>query len=361
MENMEKAKEPRNYWIDIARLIMAICVVAIHCTLSANFSSASVQPFSALNASLFRVAVPFFVLVSGYFAGSKYLSEGNRGVFLKASLKQLLLYLVWTVIYLPIIIYQQYVQASVSFGSFVLSFVQRFFFSGSIEILWYLAGCSFALFLTWVLIRMKSPLWLNLALGVLLFVIGAFGDMYFGLIPSSIASIYGGYFKVFLTTLNGVFFSFLLIQIGLALAVIHQRHPDLFSKKGLWISLAVNVVSLAILFVEAYFVATYSTPRDTNFLFSAPLVAGTLLFFLLCLPTSNRSSTVLSSLAPLSGLVYLLQVYCLALNKLLSDKVSIFANEWVKFPVVVCLCMVFGVLILLLGRVKWLRWTRKLY
>mgnify|MGYP001208069651 CR=1 FL=1 len=358
---METAREPRNYWIDIARLIMAVFVVGIHCTLTASYAASGSQPFDALNASLFRMAVPFFLVCTGYFVMKKTIESNDRSGFLRSALKHAILYLLWTAIYLPIIIYQQYVQAGVSFGAFSLSFVQRFFFSGSIELLWYLSGSALGLVLSWLVLKLKFPLWLRLLLGVAFFAIGTFGDAYFGVLTPSISSIYQGYFKIFLTTLNGLFFSFLFLQLGGAIVSLKAQHPEAFSRKGLIISLSVNILSLVLLFVEGYLLTTYSAPRDTNFLWATVIVAPSLLYFLLTLPVKETSNKVVGYLGPLSALVYLVQVYCLALNKLISEHVSIFANEFVKFPVVLLLSIGIGCLILALAKTKVFRWVKALY
>ena len=92
----------RNHTADLFKYICAIAVIAIH-----------TSPFSTINEGLdffvvqilARLAVPFFAVCSGYFALGRLRDENisspeSRGAFLQQWKKLILLYAVWTLLYL---------------------------------------------------------------------------------------------------------------------------------------------------------------------------------------------------------------------------------------------------------------------
>lgn len=61
--------------IDLMKLFFAICIVAIHTGLLNQFSSATNWYIMHM---IFRLAVPFFFITSGYFFGKKFLPVENN-------------------------------------------------------------------------------------------------------------------------------------------------------------------------------------------------------------------------------------------------------------------------------------------
>ena len=118
--------------IDIFKLIAAFMVVAIH-----------ISPLSSFNESLdfyityvlFRVAVPFFLMVSGYFVLYKVLTYSNGVNILMAFIKKIVvLYLLATLLYIPINLYADSFEDIKSIGSIL----KMFLFDGTFYHLWYM-------------------------------------------------------------------------------------------------------------------------------------------------------------------------------------------------------------------------------
>lgn len=88
--------------VDIAKFVCALLVVTIHTGPLASYSS--LANFE-LKDCIARVAVPFFFVASGYFLFRK-MSEGNfdKGVALRYAARIFRLYVIWTVVYSPLIV-----------------------------------------------------------------------------------------------------------------------------------------------------------------------------------------------------------------------------------------------------------------
>jgi len=111
-----------NGTIDIAKLFMAILVIGIH-TEPFGFNFWLDKGFGMVT----RLCVPFFFVVSAYFF---WKTDKPVSSFLK---RLIILYVVWSVIYLPFDIK--------TLGSLsALEIADRFLWSGNGHALWYLCG-----------------------------------------------------------------------------------------------------------------------------------------------------------------------------------------------------------------------------
>ena len=129
---MEKRK---NYnGIDVVKLLMALCVVAIHLTPFAMFGENVSFLFDKV---LTRAAVPFFFCSSGFFLKMKLDRVTSnleyKTQILKFAKRILFMYFLWTIIYLPCIIFWFKAESQT-----LLSFFQKCIFDGSYLHLWYL-------------------------------------------------------------------------------------------------------------------------------------------------------------------------------------------------------------------------------
>ncbi|WP_426104712.1 acyltransferase family protein [Massilia sp. TSP1-1-2] len=84
----------RNGALDILKIILALMVVGIHASFLTEWSA--VASYLTVN-GLFRIAVPIFLLINGYF----FFQVVVAGTALKWLKRILILYLVWMAIYLP--------------------------------------------------------------------------------------------------------------------------------------------------------------------------------------------------------------------------------------------------------------------
>ncbi|WP_305131166.1 acyltransferase family protein [uncultured Oscillibacter sp.] len=203
--------------LDDFRWIAVILVVANH-TRSAE------GPFLWLLTVLRRVAVPYFLMVSGYFLGR----DGWRstGRFLK---RTALLYGVGVLLYLPLNWYA---------GQLSPDFPRQVVFDGSFYHLWYLPALLLGTPAAWLLSRLGRRKALLIAGG--LYLIGLGGDSYYGLLPEGVTSFYDVVFQVFTYTRNGLFYVPLFLLLGAAGVTL-----------GRCVSLAGFLISLSMLVSEA--------------------------------------------------------------------------------------------------------------
>ena len=205
--------------LDDFRLIAVILVVANH-TRSAE------GEFLWLLTVLRRTAVPYFIMVSGYFLGRD--SWRSTGHFLK---KTALLYGTGVLLYLPLSWYA---------GQLSPDFPRQVLFDGSFYHLWYLPALLLGVPIARFLSRLGQKKAL-LAAGAL-YLIGLGGDSYYGLLPQGLAGFYDGIFRVFTYTRNGLFYVPLFLLLGAAGIAMGSRR-----------SLAGFLVSLSMLVSEALF------------------------------------------------------------------------------------------------------------
>ena len=159
--------------LDDFRLLAVILVVANH-TRSAD------GEFLWLLTVLRRVAVPFFIMVSGYF-----LARGNWRSTGKFLTKTAMLYGVGVLLYLPLNCYA---------GQLSPDFFRRVIFDGSFYHLWYLPALLLGTPIAYYLSRFKPQAAIPIA-GAL-YLIGLGGESYYGLVSGIpvLSTFYNGIF-----------------------------------------------------------------------------------------------------------------------------------------------------------------------
>lgn len=144
--------------IDLTKILMAVCVVAIHTHPLENVKNGLVV---SIYSSFVDLAVPFFFIASGFLVADRFdeefASEKNYNIVKKALFKFLKMYTVGTIAYLPITLYH-FAMTGNPFKSCLLSFFQGFIFVGeqyNSWPLWYLLSSIYAFLLILFLIRRK--------------------------------------------------------------------------------------------------------------------------------------------------------------------------------------------------------------
>ncbi|MGI6029440.1 MAG: serine racemase VanT catalytic subunit [Candidatus Heteroscillospira sp.] len=187
--------------LDLFRLAAVLLVVMNHTSPLADVSA--VADFW-LTRVLARVAVPFFLMTTGYFLSQNCWAGAKR------QLKKLcLLYGVCVLLYLPVNLYA---------GSFngPADVLRKLLVDGTFYHLWYFP----AIILGIVIARWLSRFGLRVALpaAALLYLIGLGGDSYYGLVSRipPLRAFYDGIFTLCGYTRNGLFFAPLFLLLGAA-------------------------------------------------------------------------------------------------------------------------------------------------
>jgi len=231
-------KNLRNYdGIDLFRLFAAFLIVGIH---TYPLRSVSVELNFFIVHVVSRIGVPFFLMATGYFLMSQYVSRTgiNRSVniagdtinksqklhlnkhadissLIKFIKKTGILYIIATIIYLPISIYAgHYYDRNV-----VITFFQNFIFNGTFYHLWYLPASIIGALLIYLIGRKLSLKGVLIIAGIL-YVFGLLGDSYYGItvqIPI-LNAVYDALFNIFSFTRNGLFYAPIFLTLGAVIA-----------------------------------------------------------------------------------------------------------------------------------------------
>ncbi|MBD3919834.1 acyltransferase [Paenibacillus sp. PR3] len=249
--------------LDIMKFIAAILIVSIHTTplLSLNETLSL-----AFENTIARIAVPFFFAASGYLFFSKISNTNYRtakladSYWVKYTKRIALIYLVWSVIYGVYDIQHSYQKHDHDLLRGILFYLRDFVLLGGHFHLWYFPALLFAITALYFGIRMMSLSKL-LLVSIVLYVIGLFGDAYFGLLGDDtvLSRFMLHYFELFGTTRNGLFFGLVYVVLG---ACIYERGQKVrHSKPGLLFS-----ISLVGLILEVVLLNQFTVIRDCNML-----------------------------------------------------------------------------------------------
>ena len=250
---------PRYGGLDAFKVIAALLVVAIH---TSPLTTYSPDGDFLLTRSLARVAVPFFFMVTGQFVLGKVL-QGRRpfSALWRQVKKILLLYLVAVVLYLPVGLYAGHYQ-----GLSPLSALRLLLFDGTFYHLWYFPACATGLLLVYLLGRVLRGRGL-LAVTGLLYLIGRFGDSYYGLTAAlpPLAAAYEAGFQVFSYTRNGLFMAPLFLLLGARLGSRPPAGRPAVNGLGL-------LLSLVLMTGEAFTLRHFALQRHDSMYLLLPVV-----------------------------------------------------------------------------------------
>lgn len=260
--------------LDRFRLIAAFMVVCIH---TSPLDSISPMGDFVLTRIFCRVAVPFFLMISGHFlAASQWRSLGR---FWR---KTLVLYGLAILLYLPL---NWYTGSPLGWG-----WVKALLTDGTFYHLWYFPALLLGVPLARLLARLGMPAALTLA--GLLYLIGLGGDSYYGLTAQvpALAQCYDGLFVLSSYTRNGLFFVPLFVLLGAADVRLSRRTAG-----------AGFLLSLAAITAEGLLLHTLGTQRHDSMYLALPFC---MLFLFTLLQSANQGRD--QHARRLSLLVYLL-------------------------------------------------------
>lgn len=316
--------------IDVCRFIATLMVVAIHIYPLSSFSENVDYMFTRV---LFRIAVPLFLMITGYYILPKSLDEKN--IIKNYTLKIAKLYLISMVIFLPINIYNGY------FKQFdIILIIKDIFLNGTFYHLWYFPSLLLGLWIVYLLLK-KLNIKVTGLIVIILYFIGMLGDNYFGIIKD-IDVFYGLYsfiFNIFDYTRNGLFYTPIFVYIGYVISI---KSIDINNNKNI----ILIILSLTLLMVEGALLYFNGIPRHSSmYIFLIPL---SFLIFNLIVNSSNSSN---KNLRNISSWIYILHPLFIAVLHFISDRIhfNLFDNSLVNYVLVLILTIVF---ILVIKKVK---------
>lgn len=205
-------------WIDVAKLLMCFFVVSVH--VCYVFPTDSLLPDF-----LGHLAVPVFFVISGFFFGRQYLpaSMGERRIIVRKFLSRiLLLYVIWTAIYLPIAF--TYLLHHHSLQESLLLYVRNVLLTGQNMMswhLWYLHAMIVAILMIHFFSLCKLRLWMIFTICTCLFFVGLYVD--------AVDNPYTqAYKQVLCDTQNGFFRGGFYMTLGMILSRMTGRAVRLY-------------------------------------------------------------------------------------------------------------------------------------
>ena len=257
--------------LDRFRMLAALLVVAIH---TSPLTSVSEGADFFLTRILARIAVPFFFMVTGQFVASGLLKPpGKVARYHKFLKKTALLYAFSILLYLPIGVYAgHYEDMTFSAG------LRMLLFDGTFYHLWYFPACILGMLLVRLMSRFLSLQGMT-AVSAVLYVIGLFGDSYFGLVQKAPAlnAAYEFSFGICSYTRNGLFFAPLFLVLGAWMAVLEKKRKRLASPLPLYIGLA---LSFGLMTAEGFLLRHFELQRHDSMYFA---LVPTMFFLYRCL------------------------------------------------------------------------------
>lgn len=309
--------------IDYFRFIAALLIVAIHTSPLSSFSETGNFIFTRI---VSRVAVPFFFMTSGFFLISRYTCNAEKlEAFIK---KTTLIYGVAILLYIPINVYNGYFKMD----NLLPNIIKDIVFDGTLYHLWYLPASIIGAAIAWYLVKkLNYPKALMVA--SVLYLIGLFGDSYYGITEkiSCLNSLYTYIFQVTDYTRNGIFFAPIFFILG---GFIADNRPQItFGKSFLGFA-----ISLALMLGEAMILHHFNLQRhDSMYVFLLPCM------YFLFIVILHFKGKRLVSLRTASLIIYIIHPMMIVVIRLFSKLLHIqklFVENSIVHYFAVCLTSV---------------------
>lgn len=197
--------------IDVLKLFFSFCVVGIHTGLLEEFSDVTNWYITHM---VFRLAVPFFFCVSGYFLGCKVNSnvDSYKSILKKYRKNMLWLLLFWGTIGIGFYIIKLKRDSISSVGIIVRVIKTAFFYPRNS--MWFVAACFVGAGVLQIIIRCNINKKLVTVVAIFLYCFALLSNTYyFFIIGKPIQSLIDVYLEICISPRNGIFM-FLFIWLG---------------------------------------------------------------------------------------------------------------------------------------------------
>ena len=285
------------YFVDIIKFLMCLCIIALHCGIHTVFDP-DTQYW--LEKGLFRLAVPFFFMTSGFLLGEKISKAENdtekiKECFVKYSKRLLLLLMVFEPISILINIIKY-----VCTGEGILMICMRavrsivFYPRGA---LWFIQACIVAVWIVYFFYKCNSNRWI-FPLSVILYSFALICNSYFFIAENSaLGNCLSLFLKVTVSARNGVFVGFPYIYWGISVHRIYDHKIFKLCRSTIaWLALGLFYF---LYLLELNIMKNFTLNDDGSLFIVLPFF--TFLLLVLCLQfkidTENRKIILLRNLS----------------------------------------------------------------
>lgn len=304
--------------IDVLRFLCTLFVVAIH-----------VYPFTFLGEDIdymitrvfFRIAVPIFLMITGYYLLPKSLEHKKKLILYTK--KILSLYFISILIYLPFLFYNGYFKQKS-----MLSFLQDIFINGTFYHLWYFPALLLGIWITYFLLKKYKQNQVGIVV-FLFYLIGIFGDSYYGIIKdiALLRDFYDVLFTFSTYTRNGLFYVPIFLFIGYLIAKKEEQTIQ---------SMPLLFLSGIALLCEGGILYFNEIPKHNSMYFS--LLPFSYFFFSFVIANRGGNHTNLRAFA---SWIYILHPIFIILAHFMAKRIPILNHSFVHYGFVLLLTISF--------------------
>ncbi len=344
--------------LDVAKFVLSLLVIASHIN---PFEHFGLYWSYGMKYYFVRLTVTIFILSSSLFCFRKTSEDAfDFQVPLQYALKLLKLYVLWTALYIPRILFDC-LEYPEGFLPGLLRSVQEIFVSGYYH-LWYLKSMAIAILLVGAALAKKVKVETLVIVGCLLYLVGQLADAYYGVLDyvPFLKPLVDGYLKVFFTSRNGIFMAFPYVAIG-----------ALFAYRPITIRMPAAVLGYLgfklLMLGEFFLLLKLKFPRDYC-LFTCSIPASFFLFYIM-LHTQIKATPLTKKLRTYTGLIYYVHPYVIfpvlplfikVIELVLGVEEYEMHSMW-QFVFVAIVTMIVSWLIPILQKHRLFRWLKALY
>lgn len=322
--------------IDYFRCIAALLVIAIHTSPLASFNETA---DFLLTRGIARIAVPFFFMTSGFFLLSANTYRPDKLISLIK--KTTLIYGIAILLYIPINIYNGYFQMD----HLLLNMIKDILFDGTLYHLWYLPASLLGAIISWYLVKWFDYPKALTAAGIL-YLIGLFGNSYYGLIQNIACfnNFYNFIFQITDYTRNGIFFAPVFFILGGMIA--NEKWHITLNK-----SIYGFIISLVIMMIEALLLHCFGLQRhDSMYIFLLPCMV---FLFHILLSVKGKRLTRLRMMSLIIYIIHPMMIVIIRLfAKLLHLESLMIGNSMIYYVLVCITSIAFSIGIILMDKYK---------
>lgn len=280
MEHLNKLLKKMN--LDEVRLILAFMIIGIH---TFPFTCISESFDYLITRVIFRIAVPIYLMITGYYIINKSLKDK----------KILLKYLknIFTIYLFSIIIYGIFLIKKMPN---VLEILKSILFTGPLYHLWYFPALILGVIIAYLIVK-YIPKKYQGVVSIVLYFIGILGDNYFGFIENiSILNIfYNTIINITGYTRNFLFYVPIFLLLGYKISI--EEEPIDNKENILYIS-----SFTILLIIEGLIIRTIGKPLHTSMYISLPFLT----YFIFKYLITNLNKEENKKLRKLSSYIYIM-------------------------------------------------------
>lgn len=314
--------------LDKFRLFASILIVAIH-----------TYPLSSINENLdfvfthifCRIGVPIFLMITGYFVLPKAIQDKKS--LMKYTKKIAKIYFLCMILYLPVNIYAGKLK-----GISLVGILKSIFIDGTFYHLWYFPALILGIWITYFIIKhIKNKN--GLILVSILYVIGLFGDSYFGIAEkwSVTKTFYDAIFNIFDYTRNGLFYVPIFLYLGYIMKNINWK----ISKRD---NIIFIIISLVLMILEGMILHHFNLQRhDSMYFMLIPTMIG---IFNFILQNKNENNKQLRNIATIIYIIHPMFIIVVrGIAKITQMQNVMIDNSIIQYLLVVISSLIFSIIL----------------